>query len=211
MSPSYLWKESMFTDVTWFVERVRPVNTVPHYMLRLRPRTDESGICYQFPGNIKSKVLGEWQFTRERFDQWYAGSGQGQIFDNDYLGGEQKHFDFRRTAFVDAIDKWVLGTGNKGGTPGSIVSPVAYGTFEKVSIPRDRVVLIFKINKNVVLDGVSELGIYITDPPPDVQVFAATFPDIFKHKGVELIVRIHIYRSKASMDLAEDPIVPVAC
>lgn len=100
----HLWRDALFTNVDDRIEKVRPINTVPHYWLLLNPLTDESGTAIESLGKVFCKVTENWSYDKLYFDTGES----GHVFDTgdpDYL------FDIDIESFLDSIVTWKLGTG----------------------------------------------------------------------------------------------------
>ena len=181
----YLWKEDpLFTNLSQQIETIRPVNTVPHYELVLRPDTNETGEVVEVDGDINTKVMGSWVFSRRYFDS-------SLNFD------ESDFFDWSYDSFLASITVWKLGDGNKGITPGDssftgLENVVLTGTIDSYTVYSDRVEFEFEVGTAVAQDSLSELGLYLSDGT--TLVLASTFPDINKHTGAVLKVRVRVYK-----------------
>ena len=177
----HLYLTSMVTDLSYYIEKVRPVNVVSHYSILLNPVCDESGSVTEVAGEIKSCVLGDWVFSRKFFD------------DSNYFD-DGNFFDYTETSFLNSVTKWKLGTGNKEVSPDSsnfdLETVVASGDISSISIYIDRVEYEFTISGST-QQGISELGLYLNDGT--TLVAASTFPDIDLSTSIELRVLFIIY------------------
>jgi len=84
----YLWKgDDKFANVRALVEEIRPVNTVPTFIIEMDAQCNEDGTLYTVSATqVKSIRLYEpWVFTRQYFDQDHLGPGQTFHFDNDMI------------------------------------------------------------------------------------------------------------------------------
>ena len=207
-TPNYLFEPTMLTNMSIYVELVRPINTVPHYSILLRPESDESPTATEVDGEIKTVVVGLWEFSKIYFDR----SSVDSVVDNvgdlvlDNLGNQVtayvpvyfddgEFFDWSRDAFLNSIVKWELGIGNKGVTPENswtaLASPVLSGDIDEINIYADRTEWIFRVTGSA-QQGISELGLYLTDGTT-LEV-ASTFPDINLSAAITLKVQVIIYR-----------------
>jgi hypothetical protein len=205
----YLFEPTQLTNMAIYVELVRPVNTVPHYSILLRPECDESGAVREVDGQIKTCTIGLWEFTKLYFDR---ASPNGIVIDNsgnfviDNLGNQvtayvpvyfddSNFFDYSRDAFLNSIVKWELGTGNKGVSPDTvgfaIQTPVLSGSIDEITIYLNRTEYIIKVTGSS-QQGLSELGLYLVDGT--TLEIASTFPDINLSADVTLKVQVIIYR-----------------
>lgn len=206
----YLWRETLYTSFTSYIEEVRPVNTVPHYGLLLAPKTTASGQVRLEPGNIKTQVKGDWDFMKLYFDQ----TAPVDVLNNTDLivdgadtvkeegtyvvMNDGKFFDYTETSTITNITRWVLGTGSKGMTPSDsswvdLEVPVLSGTIDQTEIFDDRAEYTILLNSSVVQNEISELGLYLNDGT--TLRIASLFPDIDKHLGVELEIIVTLYRA----------------
>lgn len=192
----YLWKSGMLDNFRLKIEEVRPVHTVPHYLLLLNPKTDEFGHVVTVNGEIQTKVTSDWQYGTKYFD--LPDSAEAWSFDTD-----QMQFDTSTTSFINSVTKWVLGTGNY---PSQITSsgfalqnPVLTGTIaaEDITVEDDYFQFEFIVPKGIVQLGLSELGLYIPGAS-DVLVVGCTFPKLDKTSLVEVRVVVQVYKSDLS-------------
>ena len=202
-------------DLATYIERVRPINTVPHYAILLQPIGDETGVAVESAGEVLCCSIGDWTFTKF---YWDDPSGLDDVIDDvldtviDSDGNtvqaivprqfdDGNFFDFSRDAFLNTIVKWKLGTGNKGVSPdtgGFALANVVLDsedigmTGQTIVIYSDRTEYYFTVPESTVQNGFSELGLFLADGT--TMEIAATFPDIDKPAGIELKVRVIIYR-----------------
>lgn len=187
----YLWRSSYLNNFYKHVERTRPVHTVPHYMLLLNPKTDELGHVIEVDGEIKTRVLGDWELSTKYFDM--------QESDDIWNFDDGIHFDQSETGFIKSITKWVLGTGNYPcdlDEPGfDLENPVRWGTIEgeDIIITDEKIIFEFTVPKVIVQSGISELGLYIPGTP-DKLVVASCFPRIDKDSRVQLRVSVEVFK-----------------
>jgi hypothetical protein len=211
-SGAYLWREALFTQFYTNVEKVRPVNVVPHYTLTLEPQCKEDGVTETLYTCVYSKVMGMWEFSRKNFDskavaeiQNIAGdtliNDAGDVlisrYTTDMHFDDGEFFDYSRTAFLNSVTKWKLGNGQKGMNPDDsgvvdVASPVLTGTIDTIRILADRAEYEFIIPATTVQLGISELGLYLSDGTTIVAI--SLFPDIDKHLLAELKVTFKIYK-----------------
>lgn len=185
-SERYLWRETYLDNLVAQVEKTRPVHTVPHYLLLLNPKTDELGHIIEVDGEIRTKVLGSWEFSTKYFDM--AGAEEWNFDDGTV-------FDQSTTGFINSITKYVLGTGNSY----SISNPVLEGTIEAadITITEEKITFEFIVPKTEVQDGINELGLYSTGSDGTL-VLSSIFPKIDKANNVELRVVVEIFKSDLS-------------
>ncbi len=194
-SLTYLWETDYLDNLHLQVEKTRPAHIVPHYLLLLNPKTDEFGNIIEVDGEIKTKILGDWQSSQKFFDM--VGSTNAWNFDDG------TYFDQSEEGFLKSITKWVLGTGNYPGDLSgsffSIENPVLTGTIESsdITIEEDKVTFEFIVPKGTQQDGISELGLYIPGTP-DKLVVASIFPKIDKDDRVELRVVVEVFKTDLS-------------
>lgn len=185
----HLWEVDKLDNLYSKVEETRPVHTVPHYMLLLNPKTDESGNVVEVEGEIKSKVLGDWELSTKYFDE--ENSGVIWNFDSGI------NFDESTTDFINSITKWVIGIGNPDIESPSfnIEHPVLQGSInpDSIIITDNKISFSFIIPKLVVMNEMSELGLYIPGSP-DRLVVGCVFPRIDKDSRVEIKVLVEVYK-----------------
>lgn len=195
-SIDYLWYSGLADSFIELVEETRPVHTVPHYMILLNPKTDEFRNLIEVSGEIKAKILGDWDVQTKYFDA--VGSGDAWNFDDGSM-----QFDLSSNAFAKSITKYVLGSGNNPCTLGSsgfdVESPELTGTIDPndITIDEDKISIEFIVSKDTVADGLSELGLYIPGSP-DTLVAGACFPKLDKTNDVELRVLYEIWKTDLS-------------
>jgi len=218
-SSEYLFSEVQKEDIVTATERVRPVNTVPHYSILLNPITDETMTVRIVDGNIKTMVMaGYWQTVFLYFDQGYLGGDasalaiyngaeyncedfctvynntgnfQGWNFDDGHK------FDMINDSFLNQVVKWKLGDGNKGISPDApgfaLQNPILEGIVTEKRILTDVVEFEFTIPASTVQAGLSELGLFFADGT--TMVLASTFPDIDKLDEIELKILAQVYKA----------------
>jgi hypothetical protein len=210
-----LWEVNFLEPFDKYVEEVRPANTVPHYSILLNPETDESEDVRVNPGNIKTRVMVDWNFTRLYFNalsdsrvidhlsQLVHDNANEQVrsyytqiinFDNSFI------FDYSEDAFIANITKWKLGNGNKGRSPDELgivdlENVVLSGDIETIEIHKEYLDFKFTVPKATVQDGISELGLYLTNNTTITVM--ALFPDIDKGNDVDLHVTVRVLRVAA--------------
>lgn len=186
-SDRYLWRATYLDNLMAQVEKTRPVHTVPHYLLLLNPKTDELGHIIEVDGEIRTKVLGNWEYSTKYFDM-AAGAGAWNFDDG-------VRFDESTTGFINSITKYVLGTGGSF----NITSPVIEGTIDvaDITITEEKVTFEFILPKSEEQDGINSLGLYSTGSGGTL-VLASVFPKIDKANNVELRVVVEVYKSDLS-------------
>lgn len=192
----YLWYQGYLDNLIEQVEEVRPVHTVPHYLILLNPQTDEIGNVIEVDGEIKTKVTSNWEFGTKYFD---ATGTNAWEFDDGSMS-----FDSDQTSYIKSITKWVLGIGNYpsniDSSGATIEYPVLTGTIDQddITIFEDYYQFEFIVPKAVEQDGISELGLYIPGSPSDKLVLLSTFPKINKENTTELRVVVRVSKSDLS-------------
>jgi hypothetical protein len=188
-STNYLWRTTYLSNFDDLVNEVRPVHTVPHFSLKLNPKTDEFGNIIESDGDVNCKAFGNWNPSIKYFDE--------QDSDEQWSFDDGTYFDQSATTFINSITKWVLGTGNYpcslGDSDFDIETPALNGTIDDTTIYDDRVVFEFTVEKATVQSGITELGLYVPGAP-DTLVVAACFPKIDKGSDTELTVQVEVYR-----------------
>jgi len=191
----YLWKSRLMTQLSQYVEKNRPVNTVPHYILVLTPITDENGDTTVTSADISTRVTDDWQTSRLYFDLGAGGSSIVSSSGTNFHFDDGDYFDWTREAFIGLVTHWKVGTGNKGVSPDTsgfdMETVTDTGTVDEYTLYDDRVEFVFTIPKATVRAGISELGLYLNDTT--TLVVASTFPDIDKNSDAELRVKIIVY------------------
>lgn len=190
-STSYLWKTEYMDNLSLQIDKTRPVHTVPHYILLLNPKTDELGHVIEVDGEIKTKVLGDWEVSTKYFDM--ENSDETWNFDDG------TYFDQSAKAFIESITKWKLGTGGSYGVTNPELEnmPGEDAGVISVTITDEKIVFEFIVPKTYEQDGITELGLYVPGTP-DTLVLSSIFPRIDKDDGVELRVIVEVYRSDLS-------------
>lgn len=181
---SYLWETDFLDNLYSKVEETRPVHTVPHYVLLLNPKTDEFGHVIEVDGEIKTRILGDWEPSIKYFDDSWS-------FD------ETMYFDESAEAFIKSITKWSIGNGNPDidSPTFTLDNPVESGTIDvdDISITDEKVTFEFRIPRETTLTGISELGLYVPGSPDKILV-GSVFPKIDKDSRVEIRVLVEVYR-----------------
>jgi len=203
----YLWQASYLNNLHKKIEEVRPVHTVPHFVLLLNPKTDELSNVIETSGEIYTKVLANWITSSKYFDM--EDSGEAWNFD----GGI--YFDQLATSFLKSITKWVLGTGNYPSAPENfdapgfdVENPVLTGSIDpdNIVISEEKIIFEFIVEKGVEQNDISELGLYIPGSP-DKLVLGSCFPKIDKDSRVELRVMVEVFRKSL---LPQEVLVPAS-
>ena len=181
-SDRYLWVGTYLDNLITQVEKTRPVHTVPHYLLLLNPKTDELGHIIEVDGEIRTKILGDWEYSTKYFDM--VGPDAWNFTDGT-------DFDQSTAGFIASITQWVLGTGGSY----SIAAPMLWGTIDSadIVITQEKVTFEFIVLKTDVCDGLNELGLYSTGSMGS-PVLASIFPKIDKDNTVELRVVVEVYK-----------------
>ena len=205
----HLWRDMQALRVTRLVESMRPVNTVPHQRLALRPECKMDGQERTIAGNIRCSTVGDWSTTRLYFDMLSAETVIDQTgnlvvdrFGNQVVANEAlwsfdadpaQSFDWAGSGLL--VTSWTLGIGNKGGHVGPtfqlqhpLGSPFT-GTFDQIDVQPGYVDYVFSVPKAAVQAGISELALYLGT---DIQL-GATFPDIDKDDQYDLRITVRVY------------------
>lgn len=187
---AFLWDAGYLDNLYDKVEEMRPVHTVPHYILLINPKTDEFGHTIEVDGEILCRVTGNWEYSAKYLDETMS----GRIWDTD----DGTVLDMSETAFIQSITKWTLGTGFGDITSPSwsLANPVVSGVIDTgdITVSDDRITFEFIVPKAVVQAGITEIGLYIPGTP-DVLVAGATFPAIEKDARTELRVVLEVHRT----------------
>lgn len=205
---TYLFSSSMYSSLSTYVELSRPINVVPNYSLLLSPETDQTGDVMTVDGNIRSCIIGVWDFTRLYFDMSQIDNvkaGTNEVVDgssNDVKAfssspvyfDDGKYFDFTDDSFYNSITTWKIGTGSKNTAPANTgwapETIVLTGTVDEVRVYADRVEYEFSLPNDVTISGISELGLYLTSS--GALEIGSTFPDIDIVPGITLKVLVTI-------------------
>lgn len=188
----HLWRPSLFSGVVEYVEKTRPVNTVPHFRIYLHCITDESMTVYTITTpEISTQIVGYWEYSKWFFDGGALGSDEQKYFDD----GES--FDPSVGAFYNSIDTWKLGTDGKdlrdSGVAHEVGGIVLQGSIDSVTIYGGRIEYEFTIPKATIQYGINELGLYRS--AFDDLIIMSTFPDINKGSNTELKVVVVVNRT----------------
>ena len=195
----HLWRPSLFTGLSEYIEKTRPVNTVPYYQILSQHATFEDGEVYMIEGSeVKTQIVGAWTYSKIFFDASVDGSGEQVYFDEkDSYDDAINHFDSSYESLIDSIDEWRLGTGGRDLTSSDTsheVGPVVLsGAFTSVTIHVDRIEFKFSVDASVIQDDINELGLYISGT--DELMVMSTFPTIYKGSGTRLDFLVIIYRN----------------
>lgn len=191
----HLWRSSLFTGISDYIEKTRPVNTVPHYQLLSLHTTYEDGeIAVIEDSEVATQIVGTWIYSKAFFDAEVDGTGEQIYFDdNDSAGDPLNNFDSSFDTLVDSINQWKLGTGGRDLTASGVahvVSPVVQSGSVTSTIYADRIEFKFSVASATIQDGINELGLYASG---DLMIMS-TFPVIYKGAGTRLDFLITIYR-----------------
>lgn len=192
-SEEFIWDTDLLSLLDTYIEQIRPVNTVPHYTAVLNCITDETGLVYVADGNVKTKVMENWEVSRLFFDSDTSGSTSSSLgfrFDNG------QYFDWSKDSYLTNINKWKIGIGNKGISPdetGFVLDDIVLtGDIDYIRIMGDHTEFEFSIPKAYAMDGLSELGLFMSDNT--TMVIASTFPDFNKGSDVNMKVIVTILK-----------------
>jgi len=188
-SDPYLFDGTAFTAVSPYFEQTRPVNVVIEYYISLNPITDKTGVATTVPGDIKTCVIGDdWSALQYNFDA-SASSSLSTAFDDGM------YFDFGY-GFLSSINKYKLGTGNKGVSPDTsgfdLQTVVLTGDVTSFTQYTDRVEYLIMVPNTTVQAGVSELGLYLSDGT--TLEIASTFPDVDITTGIGTRILLKLYK-----------------
>ena len=192
----HLWRPSLFTGLSEYIEKTRPVNTVPHYQILSQHLTYEDGaVSVIDDSEVATQIVGAWTHSKVFFDAGAVdGSGEQVYFDDkDSLGDPINYFDSSFESLVNSITTWKIGTGGRDLTSSFVsyeVSPVVLsGSFTSVTIYTDRIEFKFSIDSDIVQE-INELGLY----KGDELMVMSTFPTIYKGAGTRLDFLVIISR-----------------
>lgn len=197
----HLWRPSLFADIDDWVEKTRPVNTVPHYQILHTCVTDESLTAYEIADTETiTRIVGTWTYSNIFFDGAALGSANQIYFDDgDY-------FDSDFETFIATITTWKLATCANYGINGggcldlsgdipsgglSLDTILLTGTVDSYTIYDDRIEFEFVVPQATELDEINEVGLYVGSE----LMIASTFPDINKGDGTLLKVKVIVYRT----------------
>lgn len=207
---SHLWRPSLFSiagntqyGIQNYIEKTRPVNTVPHYGLLLSCPTDESGSVFTVTdgdGNTvtETAVTSFWEYSQVYFDNdLLASDTEDDIYFDDDTSSEPPEFDTSIEAFVASIDTWRIGTedlslSDSDGIDTSVTATLT-GSISRYAIYDDKIEFYFTVAKATIQDGMTEIGLYQSSTGN--MVLISTFPDINKDSELELQVKIIVYRT----------------
>jgi hypothetical protein len=191
----HLWNASYANNLRLYVEKTRPVHTVPHYILFINPWCDIPANVYQVEGEINTKFVGTFPEGTLHLDGEAEGSGLNWYFD------EGKYFDTSISGYIEGITKWVLGDGNTthilpGGSGFTdIINPILTGSIDpsKITDEGEYYQFEFTIPKALAGLGLNELGLY-TPGTPDVLEILSEFPSIDLDSSTEMVVKVRLYK-----------------
>lgn len=187
----YLWKSDFDTKVRSLVEGLRPINTVPHYIIHLDSIAWEDGLVNITDAKVRTVVTGSWSWSAMYLDM---GAELGSSFFWNLDSGER--LDSSDTAFLNSIDKYKLGIGNKNVSPDdsgfALETVVILGNIDVTTLYGNRTEYDIIIPEATVQLGISELGLFLSDNTT-LQV-ACTFPDVDKSSGTELTIKVTIFK-----------------
>lgn len=213
----HLWRPSLFVGIPDHVEKTRPVNTVPSYLILHTCIADESGDPYTITGtDTITRVVGLWSVSRLFFDETTtseSGLESGTSSANYFDSGE--YFDRAVEIFLTSITKWKLsvcemsqsgesGAGEvrcmdlEGDEPvgGFVLDDVVLeGTIDGYVVYDDRIEFTFVVPLATVQYGINELGLYRVAGASEELMVASTFPVINKGSSTALKVIVVIYRT----------------
>ena len=188
---AHLWRPSLFTGLSDYIEKTRPVNTVPNYQILSRHITYEDGGVSTIEGSeVSTQIVGTWTYSKLFFDD------ENYFDEKDSYDVTINHFDSSFESLIDSIDEWRLGSGGRDITSSDVshvVGPVVRsGSFTSVTVYTDRIEFKFSIDSDVIQDDINELGLYKSGTG-ELMVMS-TFPTIYKGAGTRLDFLVIIYR-----------------
>ena len=201
----HLWRPSLFVGVAAHVEKTRPVNTVPAYVILHTCVTDESLEAYTMTDTeTVTRIVGVWFPSRLFFDE--EPSASKVYFDNS------DDFDYSAGDFLDSITVWKLSTSTvvESGDSGedtqmnldddpssgfSLEEVVLSGTVDGYTEFDDRIEFYFTVPKSTVQYDINELGLYRVVNDVEELMIASTFWKINKGSDTALKVKVIVYRT----------------
>lgn len=199
-----IWTFGSFENLQRYMDKMRPVNTVPHYSTVLGgdinpPPQSSSGADEDITITGNSVVK-----------RWVTGSETLQtLFDEDETLGVAKQFDdgisfdVYDTTWASNLTDYTFGTGNDGvdvaerytilDASGFAISNDAYSnTLDASDVVEDneKIVITCSIPENVSIEGLSELGVYTGS----VLTVAMLFPNINKSLAEKTNIQITIWK-----------------
>lgn len=220
--PDHIWRPSLFTDpvnqktILDYVERTRPVNTVPHFGLYFECHTDESGeVFIDFDRNdnpIAATVVTEnWSYGNVIFDKDDNNDNIIDItFDQDTIapyGEIDYNFDTSAESFFNSITTFKVGNDRRFlafyGTQIEMGQVIYTGSLSSnvnnsITVSETQVEICLVIPKDQVVVheteyGMTRIGLYNSS---NELVLLATFPSLYKDNSLDLFVKIIVYRTK---------------
>lgn len=191
----HLWRPSLFTGISDYIEKTRPVNTVPNYqLLSQHIAFEDGGISIIEDSEVATQIVGTWEYSKIFFDEK---SSAAIYFDEDESNGDPlNRFDSSFEDFINSIDVWKLGTGGKDLTSSYIVheiSPIVLsGSLSTPDIYADRIEFKFSVDSATIQGDINELGLFKS--AGDELIVMSTFPSIHKGAGTRLDFTVIIYR-----------------
>ena len=185
----YLYIPEWYRNMGIYVEKTRPIHTVPHYYVLIEPECDDDEAVFTKPGEIHTMVLSTWPSTRLYYDQ----QDSNKPIHDDGIS----YFDQHDEAFYDNVTLWKIGTGSKGLEPDEpgwtdLETIVSSGVVPAPVITNEKIVWTFTIPAQNQL-GISELGLY-SEGPDTIRV-ASLFPDINLAGNVDIRVILTVNRT----------------
>lgn len=190
-STQYLWYPDIGKNMISRIESIRPVHTVPHYVISLSVTTDIFGNVVETYPAIKGRAFTDiWRtsskfFNEESSTEWEFNSGV------DFNQSEE-------TA-IYSITNWQLGEGSSGIEDPSftIENPLLTGVIsvDDIHILPDKYIFEFVVPKVEHASGIIKLGLFSSESLGDL-VLGATFPEIEKNTQVELRVIVTVWKKE---------------
>jgi len=194
----HLWRPSLFVGITDHVEKTRPVNTVPSYLIEHNCLTDETLAAVEIATTeTVTKIVGTWPASKLVFDGDGLSTPNQRYFDN----GDQ--FDQDPSSYIATITGWKLSTGGGSGmldltqdsSSYSLDNVVLTGTVDGYSVSDSEIQIWFTVPQATVQYDISQLGLYVQIPSEEL-IIASTFPEINKGSSTALKVIVTIDRSQ---------------
>ncbi|MHA1592743.1 MAG: hypothetical protein ACTSUP_09760 [Candidatus Heimdallarchaeaceae archaeon] len=207
----HLWRPSLFVGIEDHVEKTRPVNTVPSYLILHTCITDESLLAFTITTtDVITRIVGNWSYNQIRFDETRDESGASE----DYHFDDDIHFDVDIEDFIASISVWKLSTCEEeitsgddelnpcmvltGDTPAggfALDNVVLSGTIDSYKIYANRIEFYFTVPKSVVQYDINEIGLYRVVNDVEELMIVSTCPEINKGDDIALKVKVIVYRT----------------
>jgi len=180
----FLIDSSKLVEAGIRIEEVRPVNTVPKFVLAIAPQTDQQqDLPFTFPASLISTVVTNlWITAIQQFDS-------GLTLDTGLL------MDVTPSGFVAGVQKFKLGTGRKNTIPLSsftdLETPIYTATIDNKFILVDRVVFELIIPKTIDITDITEWGLF--NNTLSEMFVVGTHPTVFKDTTSEIRYTVTVF------------------